>query len=228
MDIKLIYKFLRDLSANNNREWFNAHRDTYLKMNKSVAELAELLISLVAEVDPAAAHLSVQYVTYRIYRDTRFSSDKTPYKTHVGVFINPPYGKKSLRYGYYFHLEPKASIIAAGNLPGPTPLTNAIRKEIYCNIDEYLDIIRDPEFTVFFPSVGEYLLVKAPKGFPKDWEYIDLLKPRSFTASANVPDTFYTDTSTLAERLRPVIRQMKRLNDFMNYTVDDFEGIEER
>lgn len=223
MDISQVYGFLTKLVSNNNRDWFKAHRDEYLEMNNNVDQLAQLLISLVAEVDPTAARMQVRDVTYRIYRDTRFSADKTPYKDHTGIFINPPRGKKSLRNGYYFHLQPGASQICAGNMPGPTALTNAIRREIYSNIDEYLAIIHDPEFVRYFPTVGWDPLVKAPTGFPRDWEYIDLLKPRSFGALTEVPDTFYTETRTLAERLRPVIRQMKRLNDFVNYTVDDFE-----
>lgn len=224
MDTKVIYKYISELTANNNRDWFKANRENYLLMNQNYCELAELLLSLVTEVDPDAAGLRIQDVTYRIYRDTRFSPDKTPYKNHVGIFINPPRGKKSLRYGYYFHLEPNASLIAAGNMPGPTALANAIRKEIYNNVDEYLEIIRDPEFTRYFPTVGADPLVKAPAGFPKDWEHIDLLKPRSFGALSMVPDTFYAESDTLADRLRPIIRQMKRLNDFVNYTVDEFEG----
>lgn len=226
MNVKQIYSFLKKLEANNNREWFNEHRPEYLTMTDNYHQLAALLISLVGEVDPSAEQLRVQDVVYRIYRDTRFSTDKTPYKDHAGIFINPPRGKKSLRYGYYFHLQPGASIIAAGNMPGPTALTNAIRQEIFANVEEYLDIIRDPEFTKYFPTVGADPLVKAPTGFPKDWEYIDLLRPRSFGAEIDVADSFYCDTETLTERLRPIIKQMKRLNDFVNYTVDGFEGFE--
>lgn len=226
MNVKQIYSFLKKLEANNNREWFNEHRSEYLTMTDNYHQLAALLISLVGEVDPSAEQMRVQDVVYRIYRDTRFSTDKTPYKDHAGIFINPPRGKKSLRYGYYFHLQPGASIIAAGNMPGPTALTNAIRQEIFANVEEYLDIIRDPEFTKYFPTVGADPLVKAPAGFPKDWEYIDLLRPRSFGAEIDVADSFYCDTETLTERLRPIIKQMKRLNDFVNYTVDGFEGFE--
>lgn len=224
MDTKIIYDFLKALTANNNRDWFKAHRDQYLLMNQNLVELAELLIALVAEVDPSASQLRVQDVTYRIYRDTRFSSDKTPYKDHVGIFINPPRGKKSLRYGYYFHLQPGESLIAAGNIPGPPALSNAIRKEIYYNIDEYLGIIDDPEFKRYFPTVGAEPLVKAPVGFPKDWEHIDLLKPRSFGTLMPVPDSFFMESDTLPERVRPILKQMKRINDFVNYTVDIFEG----
>lgn len=220
MDTKSIYKFLKEIAKHNDREWFAANRPMYDKAKENIDALAEMLIALIAEVDPEASRLRVPDVTYRIYRDTRFSLDKTPYKTHVGIFINPPEGKKSLRNGYYFHLEPGASLLGCGNLPGPTNIINAIRGDIYANVDEYLEIIDDPEFKKYFPKVGEDCLVKAPKGFPKDWEYIDLLKPRSFGSMIEVPDSFYTESDTLADRLRPMIRQMKRYNDFINYVFD--------
>lgn len=220
MDVKSIYKFLKEVAKHNDREWFAANRPMYDKAKENIDALAEMLIALIAEVDPEAAYLRVPDVTYRIYRDTRFSLDKTPYKTHVGIFINPPEGKKSLRNGYYFHLEPGRSLLGCGNLPGPTNIVNAIRKEIFDNVDEYLEIIEDPEFKKYFPTVGEDCLVKAPKGFPKDWEHIDLLKPRSFGSMIEVPDSFFTESATLADRLRPMIRQMKRLNDFVNYVFD--------
>lgn len=220
-EIKKVYKFLKRLAAHNDREWFAAHKDEYLEVKAIYDHLAEQLIALVAEVDPEAGHLRVSDVTYRIYRDTRFSHDKTPYKDHVGIFINPPEGKKSLRYGYYFHLQPGNSLIGAGNMPGPTQLTRMIRQSIYDNIDEWLEIVESPEFKMYFPSVGGDPLKTAPKGFPKDWEYIDYLKPREFGAFASVEDDFFSEPN-LIERLRPIVGEMHRLNEFINYTVDEY------
>ncbi|MDE5924309.1 MAG: DUF2461 domain-containing protein, partial [Muribaculaceae bacterium] len=125
-----IIKFLKALGRNNNREWFALHKEEYLKVKEEVDRLAERLIAIVATVDPDAARFRPADVTYRIYRDTRFSTDKTPYKTHIGIFINPPAGKKSPRCGYYFHLEPEEFLVCAGNMPLPGPLTRAIRQSI--------------------------------------------------------------------------------------------------
>lgn len=219
--MKKIFSFLKSLSRHNDREWFSAHKPLYLEAKGLADALASRLIALVAEVDPEAARFGVKDVTYRIYRDTRFSGDKTPYKTHIGIFINPPAGKKSLRYGYYFHLEPGNSLIAAGNMPGPTALTNLIRRDIFDNIDEWLEIVESPEFAAYFPHVGSDPLVNAPKGFPKEWPYIEYLKPRNFGTEMPVSDDFF-DSDGLEERLRPIIAQMKRLNDFVNYSVDNF------
>ena len=139
--MKQVYQFLRALTRHNDREWFNAHKDEYLKVKQTTERFAAELLVALSEIDPDAALLDVKDVTYRIYRDTRFSTDKTPYKTHIGIFINPPKGKKSLRFGYYFHIEPGASLICAGNMPYPTKLTNMLRRDIYDNIDEWLSII---------------------------------------------------------------------------------------
>lgn len=216
-------RFLKSLARHNDREWFNAHKDEYLKVKAETDDLAERLIGLIAEFDPEASRMSARDVTYRIYRDTRFSTDKTPYKTHVGIFINPPRGKKSWRNGYYFHIEPTNSFLCGGNMPAPAPLTLAIRRSIYDNIEEYLEIVEDPAFKQYFPTVGMERLKMAPKGFPKDWPYIEYLKPKDFGTLMHVDDDFYSSPDLL-ERLRPIIAQIKRLNDFINYTVDEFES----
>ena len=104
--MKETLKFLRDLKRNNNREWFAANRERYEHALQYTRSLTQELIDRIAEIDPSAAMLSVGDCTYRIYRDTRFSPDKTPYKTHIGIFINPPGGKKAPSGGYYFHIEP--------------------------------------------------------------------------------------------------------------------------
>lgn len=220
--MKRIYSFLKSLARHNDREWFAAHKEQYLLVKSLADNFAEQLLALIASVDPQASRLSVKDVTYRIYRDTRFSHDKTPYKTHIGIFINPPNGKKSLRYGYYFHLEPGASLICAGNMPGPTKLTNMIRRDIYDNIDEWIELVESPEFKTYFPVVGGDPLKTAPKGFPKDWKYIEYLKPRDFGAIMELNDDFFC-APDIIDRLRPIVVQMKRLNDFINYTVDIYE-----
>ncbi len=103
--MKQILDFLSDLRANNNREWFNANKSRYKEAEAKFGELGERLIGLVGGFDPSVRGLTLRDCTYRIYRDTRFSHDKTPYKTHFGLYICPG-GKKSGNAGYYFHVEP--------------------------------------------------------------------------------------------------------------------------
>lgn len=213
-----VYEFLRLIAANNNREWFNANRPLYLEAKSEVEKLTSHLIMSVARIDPRAAHLQPSDCLYRIYRDTRFSPDKTPYKTHIGIFINPPAGKKSLTAGYYVHFEPDNSFISGGTVCLPSPIIKRIRQDIYDNIEEYRAIVESPEFRKYFTSVGENLLKTAPKGFPKDWPYIAYLRPRDFCVSHLVPDS-YMKEKDLPEKILPVFRQIQRFNDFMNYSI---------
>lgn len=112
--MKPIISFLRSLRRHNDRVWFNDNKQRWLDVKAQVEQLTARLIAGVAEFDPDAARLQPADCLYRIYRDTRFSADKTPYKTHVGIYINPPYGKKSPRCGYYLHIEPDNCLVAAG------------------------------------------------------------------------------------------------------------------
>lgn len=225
--MKEIIDFLSDLRANNNREWFAANKSRYDAVKARVMELTQQLIDVVAEIDPRAAMLSPADCTYRIYRDTRFSSDKTPYKQHIGIFINPPFGKKSLRCGYYLHIEPGNCFFAAGTIGHPAPVLKAIRRSIYDEIDEYLELINDPEFKAVFANIGDSPLKTAPKGFPKDWEYIDLLKPRNYVAFSGNLESALLRTKDIPKFLRPYIQQSARFNRFVNYAIDPFEGLEE-
>ena len=221
--MKSIIAFLRSLRKHNDRIWFNENKDRYLGVKAKVEALTERLIAGVSEFDPDAARLKPSDCLYRIYRDTRFSADKTPYKTHIGIYINPPYGKKSPRCGYYLHLEPDNCLVAGGCWCPEGAMLKAIRQDIFDNVEEYLDIIGSEEFSKYYSNVGDNLLKTAPKGFPKDWEHIDLLKPRDFTAFAPLG----TDDLTAKDFESRVLERMKAakpLNDFFNYTIDEMGG----
>lgn len=217
-----IIPFLRSLRSHNDREWFAANKERYLKVREAVEALASRLILLVGETDPSALHMRPSDVTYRIYRDTRFSADKTPYKTHIGIFINPPAGKKSMRCGYYLHIEPDNCFVAAGTVCLPSPLVREIRRSIYDEIDEYRSIVESDEFRAQYHTIGENMLKTAPKGFPKDWEYINYVRPKDFCCSSKQLSEEFMLRPDLPEALRPAIRQARRFNDFINYTIDEY------
>lgn len=220
-NIPVIFQFLKDLTANNNREWFNEHRDEYEAARTDFENFLSLVITRISLFDDSIRGIQPKDCTYRIYRDTRFSSDKTPYKTHFGGYINAK-GKKSNHCGYYVHVQPGSCMLAGGSLCLPPNILKALRQSIYDNIDEYRSIVEDPEFKKFFPVIGEDWLKTAPKGFPKDFKYIDYLKPREFVCSYNVPDEFFLATDIL-DKTEETFRQFKRFADFLNYTIDDFE-----
>lgn len=217
----VIFRFLKDLSANNNREWFAEHRDEYETARTEFENLLASVISRISFFDESIRGIQPKDCTYRIYRDTRFSSDKTPYKDHFGGYINAK-GKKSNHCGYYLHIQPDNCLLAGGSLCLPADILKAVRQSIYDNIEEYRGIVEDPEFKKYFPVVGEDFLKTAPKGFPKDFEYIDYLKCKEYVCSYSVADNFFMAPDFL-DNTEQVFRQFKRFADFINFTIDDFE-----
>lgn len=221
MNIPIIFHFLKELSENNNREWFNANRDKYEKARNEFDNLLTAVISRITLFDESIKGIEPKDCTYRIYRDTRFSSDKTPYKTHLGGYINAK-GKKSEHCGYYIHLQNGNCLLAGGSICPSPKVLKALRQAIYDNIDEYVSIVENPEFKKYFPVIGDDFLKTAPKGFPKDFKYIDYLKCKEYTCSYHVPDSFFTPSDFL-DKTEDVFRQMKRFADFVNYTIDELE-----
>ena len=201
MNIPVIFQFLKDLSANNNREWFNEHRSEYEVARAEFDNFLATVIARISLFDETIRGIQPKDCTYRIYRDTRFATDKTPYKIHFGGYINAK-GKKSDHCGYYVHLQPDGSMLAGGSLCLPSNVLKAVRQSIY--------------------DIGEDFLKTAPKGFPKDFKYIDYLKCKEYVCSYNVPDDFFAQPDML-EQIDKVFRQFKRFADFINYTIDDFE-----
>lgn len=221
MHIQGILEFLKQLAVNNNREWFQDHKETYLSVQEDFEELLAAVIARISLFDDSVSHVQPHDCTYRIYRDIRFSSDKSPYKTHIGGYINAR-GKKSNHCGYYLHLEPGNCMLAGGSWCMPPFMLKAVRQSVYDNIDEYRAIVEDREFKQYFPIIGETHLKTVPKGFPKDFPYADYLKCKDYTVTCAVPDSFY-DNPDFLDEIEKIFRQLKRFADFTNYTIDDLE-----
>lgn len=221
MNIPIIFQFLKNLSANNNREWFNEHKEEYKRAHLEFEILVTAVIDRIATFDESIKGIQAKDCIYRIYRDTRFSQDKTPYKTHFGAYINAK-GKKSGHCGYYVHLENGNSMLAGGSFCLDSTVLKAVRQSIYDNIDEYRGIVEDPEFKQYFPVIGESHLKTAPQGFPKDFKYIDYLKCKDYTCSYYTPDKVFLAPDFL-DTLEKVFSQLKRFADFTNFTIDDYE-----
>lgn len=218
--MKRILEFLRQLAANNDREWFNAHKDEYLEVKADVEAFTQKLIEAVAELEPHAGALRPSDCLYRIYRDTRFSADKSPYKTHIGIYINPRGGKKSEFCGYYVHIEPGECLVAGGAWFPEAPLLKEYRSEIYANAEEYIGIITAPEFASAYKPYWQEPLKTAPKGFQKDWEHIGLLKPRNFVYASLLSDK-EMESKDIVNKLSGLFRILKPYNDFFNFTLEE-------
>ncbi|WP_439182038.1 DUF2461 domain-containing protein [Carboxylicivirga taeanensis] len=209
-----VFDFLSQLKANNNRDWFNDNKAFYMEAKASFEQSMQHFIDMVYAVDPSVGVLTPKDCVFRIYRDTRFAKDKSPYKTNMGGFVAKG-GRKSSLAGYYLHVEPGASMVAGGSYCPPADVLKAIRKEIYNFADEYKAIIHDEKFTRVFPQLFEDKLKRPPKGFPKDFEDIDLLKYKSFA-----PLHFASDSELIGEKasahVRSIIEVLEPHNSFIN------------
>lgn len=212
--MKQIEQFLAQLANNNNREWFEAHKAEYKKIEADFKALTEQLIAGIAAFDPSVKGNQVKDCTYRIYRDVRFSHDKRPYKTHMGAYVCKG-GKKSGYSGYYLHIEPAASILAVG-LHCPEPkIVRSVRDEIYANGAEFqkmLDAAKKGDKRFELESANA--LKKVPRGYPADFQYGDYLKLKDFCVVA----PFELDGDAL-ERALAIFKACKPFSDLLNRSV---------
>lgn len=180
-DIKQIpsssFGFLSLLKSNNEREWFNDHKADYQKELAYIEAFAQDLLDLMNTHDVIETP-SGKKSLYRIYRDTRFSNDKTPYKTHwSGSFKR---AGKQRRGGYYFHIEPGNSFVAGGFFGPSSQDLKLIRENIAFDAGPLRTILSDKTFISSFETLKGEQLKTAPKGFDGDHQDIDLLRYKQF------------------------------------------------
>lgn len=219
-NMKELIDFLRRLHDNNDREWFDAHRAEWLHVKGRFAEFTQGLIDGIASFDPSVRGLRPQDCTYRIARDTRFSPDKSPYKTYVGAYIAPK-GKKSGFAGYYFHVEPCADSLVWCNLlsaglycPEPTVL-RSVREEI---LDNGAEIAAAVKAARGFRLCDHNKLKRVPTGFPADSEYAEMLKLKDFYLEKPIEEEFLL-ADDLLERTLGEFRRAKPFVDILNRAV---------
>lgn len=241
MQAKRILDFLRQLAKNNNRPWFQEHRSEYDNVRADFEMGVQMALERIAGFDSTIAHLQVKDCTYRFYRDTRFSADKSPYKNHLGAYI-AAHGKKALHGGYYIHLEPGHCMLACGNYFLPTNILTSCRNEIMANTGRWLECVGSPEFLRYFGSLekssfkeptnvsswdqpqgfGLERLKTCPTGFPRDWEHVDYLRQKDYCCWHQVPDNFFQGNQWLDE-MEQIFRAAKPMMDFVNAVIDDYE-----
>ena len=215
-----ILQFLKELSGNNNREWYHANKHKYATAKKDFESFVNIAIYEISQFDDQINALSAGDCIFRIFRDTRFSNDKTPYKTNMGAFIAKG-GRKSGYAGYYIHVDPAGSFLAGGVYMPPSPILKLIRQEIYNFTDEFKKIIQDKKFVQHFGKlIDENKLKGAPRGYSKDFADIDLLKYTSYTVFKNETEAMIRSNDFIGE-VKEVFTTMKPLNHFLNRAIDE-------
>lgn len=216
VDIRIL-NFLEELKHNNNRDWFDKNRNRYKEASVLFSELVSKLIPAIAEFDKRIKFLEPKDCIFRIFRDVRFSNDKSPYKTNFGSYIVQG-GRKAGNAGYYLHIEPGNSFLGGGVYCPPQENLNKIRTGIVENTEEYLSVTNSKDFKKYFIEVLGDRLTKIPRGFDASFPNPELLKLKSYTIIHRVSDSFLTDSSSI-EKAIDVFRKMKPLNDFINEAI---------
>jgi uncharacterized protein (TIGR02453 family) len=221
MNTKNILQFITELSINNNREWFAINKTWYDKVRLEFEQISKDLIIEISKFDEEIKHVEVKDCIFRIYRDTRFSHDKTPYKTHFGIYIATAGGRKSQRAGYYLHLDPAGCFVGSGVWCPEPNLLKALRKSVYDNIDELNEIRSKPEFSQYFTTFFEEDKLKnVPPGFPKDFQEAELLKLKHYLVEYKLDESILNDDDFVM-KIAAVFNCAYPFNKFLNYTVDE-------
>jgi uncharacterized protein (TIGR02453 family) len=213
------FVFLKDLAANNDREWFLANKAAHDKAKANVIEFAGELIRELNKIDPGIdAHLDPKKCVMRIYRDVRFSLDKTPYKSNFGIGKLTS-RKNVMHIGYYMHIQPGASFIAGGSWMPQTDQLKAIRQEIDYNPESLKSIVDAPEFKRLFGDFSKQEQLKTvPREYSADNENIELLKLKSFVAAHNLTDR-ELEKEGVIKNIAAICSKIYPLNVFLNNAV---------
>lgn len=215
---KSTLKFLKDLKANNNRDWFMANKQVYEAAHADALQLIDKLIAAAGKFDEGIKGLDPKKCIMRIYRDIRFSKDKTPYKTNFGIWLSAK-GKNADYPGYYLHIQPGNSFIAGGYWMPPPDHLKAIRQEIDYNQEEFQGILKERNFKKYFDGIdSEEKLSTTPKGYAKDHPAIEFLKMKSFTVSSFLEDKQLTDQE-LVDHIAKAWKALMPVNRFLQRAI---------
>lgn len=212
---KRILDFLKALRKNNRREWFIENRDLYRQAQDDFSTFTNELIAGIEKFDPSIRGVRAGDCFFRIFRDVRFSRDKSPYKTNFGAFVVPG-GKKSGLAGYYLHVEPgNRSMIAGGIHMPPAPALKKIRAHIDTRYQELNVILKRKAFRDYYGGLDADKLKTAPRGYSPDHPALDLLVFKSYTVARMVGDDELLKKDFMQKALRG-FRLEKDFIDFLN------------
>ena len=214
-------EFLDDLKENNNRDWFLANKKRYDIFKKDYHQLVGLFLEQMKPFDASLEMLEIKNCTFRINRDIRFSKDKSPYKSHIGVWLSSGV-KNNNRAGYYVHIERGASFIAGGFYAPEAEDLKKVRKEIAFFYDDLEAILEDKDFAKTFGTFNrteKSTLKNPPRGYDKEHPAIELLKLKSFEVVHKIDIESLTKPDFVASAVQK-LKLLKPLNDFMNRALE--------
>jgi uncharacterized protein (TIGR02453 family) len=215
-------KFFRTLARNNNREWFNQHKHEYKRY--VVAPMLEFIQAMAPRLERISPHFVADPRSnggsmFRIYRDVRFSKDKSPYKLHAACQFRHELGKDAHAPGFYVHISPQEAVFGGGIWTPPNSELTKIRHTIVDNPNEWKRIKSATEFKRYFGGVGGDGLKRPPRGFVAEHQHIEDLKRKSFFAMRREkPEIILQDD--FVDEVEATFRAAKPLMEYLCYAQD--------
>lgn len=210
-----LFRFLQDLAKNNNREWFSANKDRY--HTSVVTPVGDFIEAMGGRLERISPHFDADPrpnggSMFRIYRDTRFSRDKRPYKENIGCHFRHAAGKSAHALGFYLHLQPGAVFAGAGMWMPPGPALDKIRKAIGAQPERWSEVVGDRRLVRRFGGVEGDGLKRPPAGYPADHPFVADLKRKSFFVRQPLDDAapltpgFIDDVAGTYSDAKPLMR----------------------
>ena len=235
--MKEVLDFLTELSVHNNREWFAENKTWYQRCYARFNEVCAEYIRQLAKIEPELAILQPKDCIWRIYRDVRFSKNKNPYKEWMGCFPAKgvpgqpkTWGRKSMRGGYYMHIQPGQCMFSGGIWEPSKELLTALRKEVEANYEEVEEVMGTKEWQRYFgQDFDSYwgVLKKVPVGFDPAFKHADWLKHKDYTFSTPLTDDEVCSPDFI-DKIIDIARAAKPMNDFLNYTFEEYGEFPDR
>ena len=209
--------FFKELKTNNNKEWFDQNRKRYDKVKADYNNLASSILKELKVKDESLDILQPKNCTFRINRDIRFSKDKSPYKTNLGLIFSP-FAKRMAVASYYVHIEEGKCFVGGGLYMPDSTLLKKLRNEINFFHKDLTKILKDPLFVKTYGGLDindRVMLKRPPKGYDTNHPAIEYLKLKSFTTGAKIPDDILT-TEKLVPFLIENLSLLQPMISFIN------------
>lgn len=222
MNTRKIIQYLTNLKANNNREWYHAHKQEYQEANEEFLQVIRALQIELGKKEPELLSYEPKDLTFKLVRDTRFSNDKSPYNPAFRAHISTK-GKLPVPVGYFLVIKPGESFLGGGLFADMfKDATESIRQSIVENGEEWEKIINAPEFRKYFTVQGTSLK-KVPAGYDPGHPQAQFLKYKCWYLEYHLEDDALEDTETFLSTTAEVFTAMKPFNDFLNSALKDFQ-----
>ena len=223
MNTPLILQYLNELSVNNNREWYHAHKQEYKEANEAFEAFLQELLLEIGSFDSNILHLTPKELTFKLVRDTRFSHDKSPYNPAFRAHIGPK-GKLPVPVGYYIMLKPGNQSFLGGGLFADMfkDATSMIRNYIASHSAEWEELLSAEDFKQHFTVKGTSLK-NVPAGYDKTHPQAEYLKMKSWFLEYPLNDEEFADAASLIQKSADIFKKMKPFNDYLNNALADFQ-----